>query len=333
MKAFFLAGSVLAIGISAAATASPPSQAKGRTVQLISMIEPAAVSAEGGAAAEREGEGAPPPPPAAGLEKPASFRVHDLSRQWVRFQMVQSYSAAAEVGQSASEPGRVDDPFAHVGAAPLGGMSAGDGAAPVSEIPVPAWMRGGMAFARASTRYTPGCNASTYRPTGFLTADTEYRRAGYYGMMSAIACQYGIPVGLFDAMIIRESRYNDRAVSPKAAYGLTQLMPGTAAGLGVNRYDIEQNLHGGARYLRQQLDRFGQVHLALAAYNAGPGRVRNGLVPRIAETQAYVDDILLKWRRLSGFTRQASVSGSWGAHAPARKAPEGLARTAIVSTF
>jgi soluble lytic murein transglycosylase-like protein len=101
-------------------------------------------------------------------------------------------------------------------------------------------------------------------------------------------------------MIIRESRYNAAIFSPKNAFGLTQLMPGTAAGLGVNRYDVEQNLRGGARYLREQLDRFGHYHLALAAYNAGPGRVRNGSVPRIAETQAYVSSILLNWSKLSG---------------------------------
>jgi hypothetical protein len=60
--------------------------------------------------------------------------------------------------------------------------------------------------------------------------------------MANIACQYGIPVGLFDAMIIRESRYNAAIYSPKNAFGLTQLMPDTAAGLGVNRYDVEQAL-------------------------------------------------------------------------------------------
>jgi soluble lytic murein transglycosylase-like protein len=76
-------------------------------------------------------------------------------------------------------------------------------------------------------------------------------------------------------------------------------MPGTAVGLGVNRYDPLQNMRGGARYLRQQLDRFGQVNLALAAYNAGPSRIRGGLVPRISETQTYVTDIITNWSRLS----------------------------------
>src|SRR3546814_1654056 len=67
-------------------------------------------------------------------------------------------------------------------------------------------------------------------------------------------------------------------------------MPGTAAQLGVDRYHVESNLRGGAKYLRRQLDRFGHYHLALAAYNAGPGRVRNGAVPRIPETRDYVDN-------------------------------------------
>ena len=84
----------------------------------------------------------------------------------------------------------------------------------------------------------------------------------------------------------------------KQAYGLTQLMPATALGLGVNRYDVEGNLRGGATYLRQQLDRFGHYHLALAAYNAGPGRVKNGRIPRISETQNYVSNILSNWTML-----------------------------------
>ncbi|MFY0091934.1 lytic transglycosylase domain-containing protein, partial [Acinetobacter baumannii] len=82
--------------------------------------------------------------------------------------------------------------------------------------------------------------------TGFLTSDAEMRRASYYDMMSNIACQYGIPVGLFDAMIIRESRYRPDAFSRKNAFGLTQLMPDTAVALGVNRYSINENLRGGA---------------------------------------------------------------------------------------
>jgi soluble lytic murein transglycosylase-like protein len=103
---------------------------------------------------------------------------------------------------------------------------------------------------------------------------------------------------LLSALVWQESRWNPQAVSPKGAMGLTQLMPGTARDLGVNPADPIANLHGGARYLRQLLDQFdGDVEKALAAYNAGPARVRNaGGVPAIAETKAYVASIV---RRVS----------------------------------
>ena len=154
-------------------------------------------------------------------------------------------------------------------------------------------MRAGAVLSGETWRFVPGCASPGYRATGFLSSDAELRRASYYGMMSRIACEYGIPVGLFDAMIIQESRYNPAAISKMEAYGLAQLMPGTAAQLGVNPYDPVQNLRGGARYLRTQLDRFGQVHLALAAYNAGAGAVnRHGGVPPYAETQQYVANVL-----------------------------------------
>ena len=96
----------------------------------------------------------------------------------------------------------------------------------------------------------------------------------------------------------QESRWNPQAVSPKGAIGLAQLMPATARDLGVNPADPVANLTGGARYLRYLLDTFdGDVEKALAAYNAGPGRVRSaGGVPAIAETRNYVASIV---RRIS----------------------------------
>ena len=96
-------------------------------------------------------------------------------------------------------------------------------------------------------------------------------------------------------------------------------------------YSINENLRGGAKYLRQQLDRFGHYHLALAAYNAGPGRIRNGLVPQIPETQAYVDNVLLNWSRLSGIGRQATIISTTAG--PNTQLRPTIGRKASVSTF
>jgi hypothetical protein len=110
----------------------------------------------------------------------------------------------------------------------------------------------------------------------------------------SIARKYGINPRVFRALIQQESSGNQAAVSPAGAIGKTQLLPATARALGVNPHDPIGNLVGGARYLRQQLDRFGgNYHKALAAYNAGPGAVEKyGGVPPYAETQNYVRSIL-----------------------------------------
>jgi soluble lytic murein transglycosylase-like protein len=109
--------------------------------------------------------------------------------------------------------------------------------------------------------------------------------------ITAAAKKHGIDPALLAGLVKQESGFNPNAGSPAGARGLTQLMPGTAAGLGVtNVLDPAQSLDGGAKYLRQQLDAFGgDVTRALAAYNAGPGAVqRYGGVPPYAETQNYV---------------------------------------------
>lgn len=115
----------------------------------------------------------------------------------------------------------------------------------------------------------------------------------YAPLINAAANQYGISPALVDAVMWQESRYNPKSVSSAGAIGLMQLMPGTARYLGVNPHDPWQNVFGGAAYLRQQLDRFGNnVPLALAAYNAGPGAVaKYGGVPPYAETRGYVRTI------------------------------------------
>lgn len=120
--------------------------------------------------------------------------------------------------------------------------------------------------------------------------------------ITAAARANGIDERLLAALVWSESAFNPDAVSTAGAVGLAQLMPGTAAGLGVDPEVPAQNLDGGARYLRQQLDRFGSVDLALAAYNAGPGRVidAGNRIPGISETQAYVRVVTDRYSRLGG---------------------------------
>jgi soluble lytic murein transglycosylase-like protein len=126
----------------------------------------------------------------------------------------------------------------------------------------------------------------------------------YAAKIHELAARFDLSPSLLEAVVWQESRWREDAVSPVGARGLAQLMPGTARYLGVNAEDPFQNLEGGARYLREQLDRFdGNLEKALAAYNAGPGRVeRAGGIPNIRETQAYVAAIM---GRLASHSRVA----------------------------
>lgn len=106
--------------------------------------------------------------------------------------------------------------------------------------------------------------------------------------------KYNIPLNLLKSVAKAESNFNPTAVSKAGAQGIMQLMPATARGLGVtDSFDPEQNVMGGAKYLRQMLDRFdGDIELSLAAYNAGPGNVlKYGGIPPFAETQNYVTKV------------------------------------------
>jgi hypothetical protein len=107
--------------------------------------------------------------------------------------------------------------------------------------------------------------------------------------------RYGVPEQLVAALIRVESGFNPRAVSPKGARGLMQLMPATASQLGVrNAFDPAENIDGGVRHLRGLIERYeNDLPLALAAYNAGAGAVAQyGGIPPYAETQQYVTRIL-----------------------------------------
>ena len=115
----------------------------------------------------------------------------------------------------------------------------------------------------------------------------------YLEVAKAAARKHGVPEDLYLRLVQRESGWNPVAVSVKGATGLAQLMPETAEHLGVDINDAEENLEGGARYLRMMYDKFGTWELALAAYNAGPAAVEeHDGIPPFAETESYVKAIL-----------------------------------------
>lgn len=163
----------------------------------------------------------------------------------------------------------------------------------------PVWVAGGPVTAAIGASEANAADAVAFAPanpqTSAITqvADTA-GPAQWRGRVAELAAKYDISPSLLEALVWQESRWNTGAVSPVGARGLAQLMPGTARQLGVNPHDPSANLEGGARYLREQLDTFnGNLEKALAAYNAGPGRVhRAGGIPRIRETQNYVSAIL-----------------------------------------
>jgi soluble lytic murein transglycosylase-like protein len=138
------------------------------------------------------------------------------------------------------------------------------------------------------------------------------RATQYDSIIEHAAVSSAVEPNLLRAVIVVESGFNSRALSKRGAVGLMQLMPATASRFGVsNPYDPRENVHGGARYLKFLIDRFGQnVRLALAAYNAGEEAVeRNGgQIPPFTETMAYVPRVLKIYKMLADQTRPTSAS-------------------------
>ena len=135
-------------------------------------------------------------------------------------------------------------------------------------------------------------------------------RQPFQEIIASAAHAHGLDPKLLHALVITESGYRPDARSSAGAGGLTQLMPATAVELGVeDRFDPEENLRGGADYLARQIVRFGDLRLALAAYNSGPGRVaRLGRVPDIEETRNYVSLVVDCYLALSAGRSVRSAS-------------------------
>jgi soluble lytic murein transglycosylase-like protein len=154
--------------------------------------------------------------------------------------------------------------------------------------------------ARVFTNIAPTSPVADLKITGAVPVPTpapvpsNSKSEPYDSIIEKYANDYHLDASLIKSIIATESGFNPKAVSPKGARGLMQLMPATAEQLGVsNSFDPEQNIQGGVKYLRSLMNSFNEdISLSLAAYNAGENRVqRLGRIPPIKETQNYVQSV------------------------------------------
>jgi len=159
----------------------------------------------------------------------------------------------------------------------------------------------GLAGRQANVQSVKKAVLNSNVPANVPAQEAVAGRSDYSALIEQYSNEYGVDPKLIHSMITTESAFNPGAVSPKGAQGLMQLMPGTAAQLGVaNPLDPEENIEGGIRYMRSLLDMFSghpdSLKLSLAAYNAGENLVRRlGRVPAIRETNNYVRDIIQRY--------------------------------------
>jgi soluble lytic murein transglycosylase-like protein len=197
-------------------------------------------------------------------------------------------------------------------------LAAMSGQQPVAESTT------GFAAQLQAARTTGAPTATT--ATAATAASAGATPTAFDAQIDAAATRYGLDPALLKGLIRQESGFDPNARSGAGAVGLTQLMPGTAASLGVDPADPAQAIDGGARYLKQQLDRFGgDPAKALAAYNAGPGAVAKfGGIPPYGETQNYVKSVLAfadQYRGTATTTPAALPAATTPVPAPAAGGP------------
>jgi hypothetical protein len=143
-------------------------------------------------------------------------------------------------------------------------------------------------------------------------------------LLQSAAAKYGVDPALALAVAQQESGLDQAAVSSAGARGVMQLMPATAAEMGVNAADLAGNIEGGVKYLAQLLQKFGDTVLAVAAYNAGPGAVQQyGAVPPYSETQSYVSSVMARvGAYLSPSAAPAGATGDAGDNSSAASAED-----------
>ena len=163
-----------------------------------------------------------------------------------------------------------------------------------------------------------------YVPTAEALASSAYNEETLTPLIEETARRYGLEPELVKAVVKIESAFYPKAHSKAGAMGLMQLMPATAAELGVaDPWDPVANLDGGCRYLAQMLTRFGDLKLALAAFNAGPSAVEHyRAVPPYDETQAYVVKVLTSYHNYGGSGEEVITAGE-PVSAPIYIAPDG----------
>jgi soluble lytic murein transglycosylase-like protein len=224
----------------------------------------------------------------------ASRRVQQLQALIAQVGSGSTTSFAAALEAASTGPAGAGQAGGPPAAAPASTGNAYAGAAGPEGGPATAPASTGNAYAGAAG--PEGGPATAATSTGNTYTGTGVGGASAYdATISAVATRYGLDPAVLHGLIQQESGFNPSARSGAGALGLTQLMPSTAASLGVREpLDPTQSIEGGARYLSEQLQRFGgNIADALAAYNAGPGAVEQyGGVPPYAETQEYVAKVM-----------------------------------------